>query len=178
MVSEEQLSNGDSQVLSHIFDPESAPSPGIIIDASLPADTHIHDASVLSTLKSRELQAIRYVESASEPNGKPKDGDGSEEAFMKAFEIFSSLIDEYPKYALHSITEHNSYDGNTGINFLFEIRTLKGTIDQESRRNSIPRSKYHNPTCNSLLTRLSTLAFSSKIVSTSSHPTSYSILHR
>ncbi len=56
------LSSGDSQVLSHIFDPESASIPGVVIDSNLPADPYISDQALLSQLKVRESEAIEYVE--------------------------------------------------------------------------------------------------------------------
>lgn len=56
------LSSGDSQVLSRILDPESAPTAGIVIVSNLPADQHFNDPALLSLLKATELEAIKDVE--------------------------------------------------------------------------------------------------------------------
>jgi hypothetical protein len=80
------LSSGDSQVLSHIFDPESAPTAGVVIDPSLPADLHINDSVVLSHLKARELEAIKCVEILSK--GKSVDDASKHSTFLQAFQQF------------------------------------------------------------------------------------------
>src|ERR1700742_5103075 len=107
VASSASLSRGDEQILNQVFDPESSPEAAIVtIDASLPADPHIHDNNVLKGLKKQELEAIRLVEEYSQ---KPQLSSTSkstseqdlnkETIYDKALDILSTLIAQHPNYA-------------------------------------------------------------------------------
>ncbi|KAN0096274.1 hypothetical protein V8E51_015079 [Hyaloscypha variabilis] len=91
------LSSDDYQVLSHIFDLESAPAAGIIVDSNLPPDQHIHNLALLSQIRGRELETIKHVKHLS----KKGSGDVTTKhtTFEDSFQVFSLLIEEYPQYA-------------------------------------------------------------------------------
>jgi hypothetical protein len=91
-----ELSKSDARILVQLFDPESSPSDGVLVDTSLPADMHYNEA-VLEQLRARELEAIQYIESFSASN--VLDVPAKEATFQYAFEQLSSLIKEYPQYA-------------------------------------------------------------------------------
>jgi hypothetical protein len=105
------LSSGDSQVLSHIFHLESALTAGVVIDSNLPADPHVNDPALLSQLKARELEAIKYVETSSKGNS--VDEVTKDKTFLESFRLFSLLIEEYPKYASAYDNRAHSFDGGT-----------------------------------------------------------------
>jgi hypothetical protein len=94
----EQLSDGDSQILSQIFDPEGSLSPRAVIDDTLPADLHVKDKTMLSQLRARESEAICRIEQSSGPEGDLNETT-KHNSFIQASELFSRLIQEYPKYA-------------------------------------------------------------------------------
>lgn len=98
MENSENLSDGDSQVLSYIFDPEGALAPGIVTDPALPSDVCIKDSAVLSRLRARELEAIRLVEVLNRQSDKV-DEEAKHSAFVEASRLFSILIEEHPEYA-------------------------------------------------------------------------------
>jgi hypothetical protein len=58
-----KLSSNDGAVLQHIFDPESAPTPELLIDASLPKDPHYEDQT-LAKIAEKEKRLIKQVEAA------------------------------------------------------------------------------------------------------------------
>ncbi|CZR58201.1 uncharacterized protein PAC_08092 [Phialocephala subalpina] len=89
------LSTSDSQVLTQIFDPESAPTASIVIDQTLPHDIHITKSSLLSQLRKRELEAIWHIESIN-PSSPSEIKDSP---FRQALELFRNLIEEHPNYA-------------------------------------------------------------------------------
>jgi hypothetical protein len=102
------LSRGDERVLNQVFDPESSPEAIIAtIDASLPADPHIHDHELLKELKSQEAKAIRLIEEFSQKPQLSSTFISSNEqidptkgpVYNEALHILSSLIDQYPTYA-------------------------------------------------------------------------------
>jgi hypothetical protein len=91
------LSPSDIHILDSVFDPESKPADAssVSIDSNLPADPHIASQKLISSLKEREIQAIRLIESCRpEPSATQKD-----EVYRAALDMLSKLIEEYPKYA-------------------------------------------------------------------------------
>lgn len=58
-----KLSSNDGAVLQQIFDPESAPTPDLLIDASLPKDPHYDDVT-LAKIAEAERSLITTVEGA------------------------------------------------------------------------------------------------------------------
>ena len=89
------LSAADSKILNAVFDPESAPeAPQISVDASLPPDAHIHNPELLSSLKSREVAAIKLIEAC------PKsDEDAQHAVYLGAKTQLDTIITEHPTYA-------------------------------------------------------------------------------
>ena len=94
--SELALTSNDSDILSKIFDPESAPSGGVLVDASLPPDPYITDTQTLETVKSKEKAIIQAVEDVLRD---PTLSDGKDATLMTAYAEISALIDQYPQYA-------------------------------------------------------------------------------
>lgn len=91
------LSPSDSKILHAVFDPESAPeTPRITIDPSLPPDAHISSAALLSTLRARELAAVKVVEKYA---GSDDDQRGKSGVYEKAKALLDTVIAEYPFYA-------------------------------------------------------------------------------
>ena len=90
------LSSNDNAILSKLFDPESAPSSGVLVDASLPSDPHVVDAQDLATIKSKEKRVIQSVESVLQD---PRLSDQREDILASAYAEMSILIDQYPRYA-------------------------------------------------------------------------------
>ena len=94
------LTFNDNAVLNQVFDPESAPTVGTLVDAQLPADPHVTDATTLGWIKSKEKEIILKVEKAmpSTTNREMND-DVLNEAWIE----LSQLIEQYPDCAsLHA----------------------------------------------------------------------------
>lgn len=85
------LTSNDSAVLQALFDAESSPSSGVLIDPSLPAwpaKVNISQPD-LSSLKSREVDVVRQLQ----PEKNPSPG-----TIESAIEAFNTIINEYPTY--------------------------------------------------------------------------------
>ncbi len=93
---DQALTHNDSSVLTQIFDPESAPTAAILVDASLPNDPHIQDPELFRQLKQRERAIIASIESA---HTSPTTTQPSNTLFSTAYESLSALITEHPHYA-------------------------------------------------------------------------------
>jgi hypothetical protein len=79
-----RLTKNDDTVLSQIFNPESAPSPAILVDLTMAADPHVTD------------EHIELAETAlKEPRGSIR----REEVLHEAYRGLTDLIDAYPFYA-------------------------------------------------------------------------------
>ena len=63
MSHQSNLSKNDSAVLSQLFDPESAPTSGVLIDPSLPPDPVIRNLDLLTAITIKKQEIIREVES-------------------------------------------------------------------------------------------------------------------
>jgi hypothetical protein len=149
-MSSRDLSQGDERILSSVFDPENSPdTPAAKIDPSLPEDPHITDASLLSQLRNKELQAVRSVEQysleiSSKPNFSNAGSSGSSnnndtqssedqekknQVYIKAQSILSQLINEYPLYASaynNRAQLHRWYYGH----HLISIEALRGDNEE------------------------------------------------
>ena len=90
------LTSNDNDILSKIFDPESAPSGGVVVDASLPSDPNITDKQALDRVKSKEKAIIQAVEDVLRD---PTLSDDKNVTLTTAYKEMSDLIDEYPQYA-------------------------------------------------------------------------------
>lgn len=91
------LSKADSKVLAQVFDPESGPAKAeVIVDPDLPGDRHLEDRELLLQLKSREKEAISFIEQfeASGRRNQHKDS-----AYLAALAIMDDLIEGHPNYA-------------------------------------------------------------------------------
>lgn len=90
------LSKADAKVLAHVFDPESAPGPEILINPQLTADRNITDVTLLTELRRRESIIVSSVETfeRAQPKAQSKDS-----VYQSAFERIGGLIDDWPSYA-------------------------------------------------------------------------------
>ena len=89
------LTTNDNAVLSQIFDPESAPSSGILVDASLPPDP-ILDSIALAEIKAEEKSILMEVENIMR---EPKDSARRQDILTKAYSNLETLIDQFPNSA-------------------------------------------------------------------------------
>lgn len=90
------LTVNDNAVLSQIFDLEAAPTSGILVDASLPADPVIQDAETLSKIKEKETAIIKDIEAAMRDTSSTSK---RTETLNKAYIDIGTLLAEYPSYA-------------------------------------------------------------------------------
>jgi len=91
-----RLTKNDDTVLSQIFNPESAPSPAILVDLTMAADPHVTDEQMLAFLRMKEESYIELAETAlKEPRGSIR----REEVLHEAYRGLTDLIDAYPFYA-------------------------------------------------------------------------------
>ena len=90
------LSFNDSAVLTQLFEPESSPACGVVVDVSLPSDPVISDADLLSSLRMQESDIIGRIEVACT---KSATSATRTQTLLEAYESLSSLIDTYPEYA-------------------------------------------------------------------------------
>ncbi|KAJ5959477.1 Tetratricopeptide-like helical [Penicillium vulpinum] len=85
------LTSNDSAVLQALFDAESSPSSGIIVDSSLapwPSSLNLSETDLIS-LKQRETAIIRELQSNTSP---------STETVQSALNDFDTLLTQHPKY--------------------------------------------------------------------------------
>ncbi|MCJ1297441.1 hypothetical protein MMC08_000227 [Hypocenomyce scalaris] len=90
------FSFNDTIVLTQLFDPETAPTNGVVVDPSLPSDPVIRDADLLSLLRTQEKDIIRRIEATCKKTIAPAD---RIQALCEAHASLSFLIDTYPDYA-------------------------------------------------------------------------------
>jgi hypothetical protein len=97
------LSHHDIDVLQKIKDPESGPSSPVLIDASLPRDPHILDASEYENAASSERQIILEYRSIESRMATNSISHSSQLEIVKDYDVCTSkladLIMLYPKYA-------------------------------------------------------------------------------
>ncbi|KAF2403331.1 hypothetical protein EJ06DRAFT_272624 [Trichodelitschia bisporula] len=96
------LSPHDTHILTTLFDPSAAPTPGPTITPSLPPDPHV-PASRLLSLRKREREAISLVEAyeakhreASQSRPSPPDRVATASAALK---LLDKLVADEPAYA-------------------------------------------------------------------------------
>jgi len=94
------LSSKDASILDQIFDPESTPTPAIEISADAPPDPHITDRDLLSSLKAREIAAIKLLEThqAQSLTDQPS-GHADNKIFDLVYSQLSSIASTQPSYA-------------------------------------------------------------------------------
>ncbi len=93
-----QLSTSDTKVIAQVFDPESGPAKlEVIVDPSLPADRHVHEASQLQKLHAREKEAIKLVETF-EKSGS-RSADDKRAVYWKALLTLDAIVKDQPDYA-------------------------------------------------------------------------------
>ncbi|MCJ1235638.1 hypothetical protein MMC14_003609 [Varicellaria rhodocarpa] len=97
MGSKSILSSNDHVVLAKLFDPESAPVTGVLIDPSLPSDPNILDAQTYLSIQKEEKLIIETIESVLHDPGAPSSSKG--ERLRQAYDHISSLIELYPNSA-------------------------------------------------------------------------------
>ncbi|KAK4628984.1 hypothetical protein CLAFUW4_08594 [Fulvia fulva] len=91
------LSKADSKVLEQVFDPESGPAKAeVLVNPDLPIDRHISDHDLLAQLKSREKEAISFIEQC-EASGRAHQN--KDAAYLAALAILDDLINSHPDYA-------------------------------------------------------------------------------
>ena len=97
MNSKSILSLNDHVVLAKLFDPESAPVTGVLIDSTLPSDPNIPDPQTYLSIQKEEKLIIETIESVlHDPNASsPIKG----EKLRQAYDHISSLIERYPNSA-------------------------------------------------------------------------------
>lgn len=93
-----RLSKADSKVLAQVFDPESGPAKvEVIVDPGLPANRHINDAEVLSELRKKEREAIKFVEDFE--RSRDKSDVTKVDVYHKALDLLDTVILDHPQYA-------------------------------------------------------------------------------
>ncbi len=90
------LSFNDSAVLTQLFDPESSPTSGVVVDVSLPSDPVIRDADLLSSLRMQEREIVRRIEVVCTESASSV---ACTQTLCEAYDNLSSLINTYPQYA-------------------------------------------------------------------------------
>ncbi|KAL9121599.1 MAG: hypothetical protein Q9187_001839 [Circinaria calcarea] len=91
------LTLNDRAVLSKLFDPESAPNAGVLIDPSLPYDPNIQDVNTLACIKREELVVIKSLEQClRDPSSTWED---KHQRLSHAYDRISVLVDAYPNSA-------------------------------------------------------------------------------
>ena len=140
------LTSNDSDILSKIFDPESAPSGGVLVDVSLPSDPYITDKPTLDTVKSKEKAIIQAVEDVLRD---PTLSDGKNATLTTAYAEISGLIDEYPQYASLRNNRAQLFRLRYGDNVL--VSDALGTKDDDPFRLAIASMQQDLDTTISLL---------------------------
>lgn len=88
------LTSNDNLVLTQLFDPESAPTAGIVIDPTLPEDPIVRDAVLLNQIRHAEKTIIQAVESVMQ-----KPFREAHQGLEKARTDLESLLEIYPESA-------------------------------------------------------------------------------
>lgn len=92
-----QLSKADANIITQVFDPEGGTSRAeVVVDPALPADRRIPDTTLLSTLRTREHEAIQHIEEF-EKSSRASDS-ARTDAYHNALAILNQLILEFPEY--------------------------------------------------------------------------------
>ena len=92
------LSTNDGAVLSQIFDPESAPSAGILVDATLHEDPHYTDPVIWNDLKQQEKAIVLRAESVmknKEPLSHLRQVAADMQALMGVYPLGACLLNDY-----------------------------------------------------------------------------------
>ncbi|CAF9929760.1 MAG: hypothetical protein GOMPHAMPRED_005477 [Gomphillus americanus] len=92
------LSTNDGAVLSQIFDPESAPSAGILVDTTLHEDPYYTDPVRWNVLKQREKAIVLQVETAmknKEPLSCLRQIAADMRVLMDVFPLGACLLNDY-----------------------------------------------------------------------------------
>ncbi|ESZ95704.1 hypothetical protein SBOR_3924 [Sclerotinia borealis F-4128] len=95
------LTKHDIEVLEKIKDPESGPSNPLLIDDSLPKDSHITDPSTYQEIARRERDIILSMQGVELQIAglKPLAESSPSSQYQACVQSLSDLIDEYPNYA-------------------------------------------------------------------------------
>lgn len=91
------LTSRDQAVLSKLFDPESAPNAGVLVDPSLPSDPNIEDDGVSASIKREEVLVIKHVEQGlRDPSSTLED---RHQRLGHAYDRISVLVHAHPNSA-------------------------------------------------------------------------------
>jgi hypothetical protein len=90
------LTSNDTGVLAQLFDPESAPRAGILVDALLPSDPNIKDVAILSQIKKLERSIIVEIEATLKET---QLSSRRKRTLENAYAKMSSLVERYPTSA-------------------------------------------------------------------------------
>lgn len=95
------LSARDINVLEKIKDPESDPTTGVSIDASLPSDPHIRDDSTYLRVSQREKEIVFSMQQLELQLAgvRPKSNEDPADNYREALSSLDDLIKDHPNYA-------------------------------------------------------------------------------
>ena len=91
------LSSNDHAVLLKLFDPESAPDAGVLIDPSLPSDPNILDPLMYLLIQKEQKLVIQTIESVL--HDLEASSSSKHQRLGQAYSHISHLIDTYPDSA-------------------------------------------------------------------------------
>jgi hypothetical protein len=100
-MSSQSLSTRDIHVLEKIKDPESDPSRGLSIDASLPSDPHVSDRSLYMQLSQQEREIVFSIQALELQIAglRPSSGTDTTAQYQECIESLDDLIGQHPNYA-------------------------------------------------------------------------------
>ena len=94
------LSRRDFNVLEKIRDPESDPTTGVIVDASLPKDPNITDPATYEHVAQREREIILAMQRIeTQISGSEQVSLNPDEEYRTCAATLGQLISDYPRYA-------------------------------------------------------------------------------
>lgn len=134
-MSSQSLSTRDIHVLEKIKDPESDPSRGVSIDASLPSDPNVSDRSLYMQLSQQE-QEIVFLMQALElqiAGLRPSSGTDTTAQYQECIKSLDGLIRQHPNYA------------SARNNRAQALRRLYGDSMLMADTNPLPQALIKNP---------------------------------
>jgi hypothetical protein len=135
------LTSNDSAVLQALFDAESSPSSGIVIDTSLPSwpSSVTISETDLSSLKQRESEIIRKLQAKESPN---------QETVISSLEDFDELISQNETYPSAYINRAQT------LRLLVDLIYNKETETTESPNTELADGALFSPKTSQLCSRI------------------------
>lgn len=134
-MSSQSLSTRDIHVLEKIKDPESDPSRGVSIDASLPSDPNVSDRSLYMQLSQQEREIVFLMQALELQIAglRPSSGNDTTAQYQECIKSLDGLIRQHPNYA------------SARNNRAQALRRLYGDSMLMADTNPLPQALIKNP---------------------------------